>query len=71
MKENIETIINAVVLNEELSANIQLKVLDNLIPLAGPSGKQDIQDYLATQTKTKSQVTINLAQNALDWLNNK
>lgn len=69
MDKNIKTILDGVILNYELGSEIQLKTLDALMGLLADSKQAETEKYLQEQTKTNSQFTNQLAQNALDWLN--
>jgi len=66
MNEHLKTIIDSVVTNEEIENQVRLKVLDSLVALT--DNEKDLRTYLESQTKTKSKVTNELAQNALGWL---
>lgn len=69
MNNQAKIIIDSVVLNEEISTQVRLKTLQALISILPASEKESAREYLNTQTKTKSQTTNQLAQIALDWLN--
>lgn len=69
MNESLQKIVEAIVLNEEISLSTRLTVLEEISRLAEKLGEGDnLGQWLRRQTQTKSAVTNQLAQTALDWL---
>jgi len=69
MNEKAKIIIDSVVLNEEIPTQVRLKTLQALLSLLPKTEAESAHEYLSNQTKTKSQTTNQLAQIAVDWLN--
>jgi hypothetical protein len=68
MSEGVKTIIDSVVLNGDINPQVRLKTLDALLS-AVPTEEKEIQEYLTSQTETRSQLTNQMAQIARDWIN--
>ena len=67
MNNSVQTIIDAVVLNEEIPLKTRLKVINSLKTIE-PVSIEELKSYLEKNTGTKSTLTNQLARNALDWL---
>ena len=73
MNQNLQNLLEKVVLNEEISLSTRLNALDQInelnTQLDEPS--QAVTDFLRGKLKTNSKVTNQLAQSALEWLEEK
>jgi len=73
MNENLKALIDKIVLNEEISLSTRLSAIEQVqgLSLLLKEPVPTVSDYLKKQLATKSTVTNQLAQSALDWLEEK
>ncbi len=73
MNENLKALVDKIVLNEEISLSTRLSAIEQVqeLSLLLKEPAPTVSDYLKKQSATKSTVTNQLAQSALDWLEEK